>query len=131
MKFYLASRTKNRELIKNIRKKLTGLGHEVTSTWVDEKNIIPHEKHLEATRKRARQCIKDCSNSDVFILISDETGSGMYTELGAALLSNSDRKTPEIYIIGKYLDRSVFFFYPGVKRFETFEEVLQDINNHE
>ncbi len=61
---------------------------------------------------------------DIFILITDESGAGMYTELGAALTS----KRTKIYVIGNYLDRSVFFFHPKVKRFETINEVLEDLD---
>ena len=127
MRFYLASRTKDRELVKSIHKKLSDLGHEVTSTWIDEKNIIPYNKNVKAATTRAKQCIKDSSNCDVFILISDESGSGMYTEFGAAVLSNSTKGTPKIYVIGDYLNRSMFFFHPAVKRFASIENVLEDI----
>jgi hypothetical protein len=127
MKFYIASRVKNRELVKQIHTKLTEIGHEVLSDWVDERNIIPYEEHVEASEVRALQCVKYSSDCDVFVLVSDESGAGMYTELGIALASSLAGKKPKIYVIGDYLNRSVFFFHPHIKRFKAIEEVLEDL----
>lgn len=127
MKFYIASRVNNKELVKKYSQKLTDLGHQILSTWIDENSIIPYERHADAAKSRSVQCIKDCSECDVFILVSDESGAGMYTELGAALLSNSLNDKPKIYIIGDYLNRSIFFFHPAINKFETIEEVLEDL----
>ena len=127
MKFYIASRVKNKELVRKIHEILTEQGYEKISDWVDEKDIIPYEKHAEASKARAIQCIENSTQCDVFLLISDEGGAGMYTELGAALVSSSLSKKPKIYVIGDYLNRSVFFFHPFVKVFKTIEEVLEDL----
>ena len=127
MKFYIASRVNNKSLVKNIRNQITKLGHQFLSTWIDETNIIPYEKNAKNAKLRAIQCIKDTSKCDVFILISDEEGAGMYTELGVALLAHSINKRPKIYVIGDHLNRSMFFFHSGIKRLKTFEEVLADL----
>jgi len=127
MKFYIASRVKNKQLVRKIHKTLTKLGHEVLSDWVDETDIIPYEKHIEASKIRAIECAKYSSECDVFILVSDESGAGMYTELGIALNSNISGNKPKIYVIGDYVNRSVFFFHPFVKRFKTMDEVLEDL----
>ena len=128
MKFYIASRVKNREQVKQIHKKLERLDHQITSTWVNEKNIIPYDQNSKASEKRAIQCITESANCDVFILLSDREGAGMYTELGAAIQSNAKNNKPKIYVIGKCLNRSMFFFHPSVKRLSTFEEVLEDLD---
>jgi len=127
MRFYVASRVKNKELVKEIHNKLARLGHEILSSWVNEKEIIPYEKNQEIAKSRALKCIKDVSECDVFILVSDESGAGMYTELGSALLANYLHNKPKIYVIGGYLNRSMFFFHPTIKRFKTFEEVLENL----
>lgn len=127
MKFYIASRVKNKKLVKNIHKKLTDCGHKVLSNWVDIKDIIPYEANVDASKRFAAKCIKNSSNCDVFVLVSDETGAGMYTELGAALLANIIYNKPKIYIIGDYLNRSMFFFHPKVRKFKSIDEVLEDL----
>lgn len=127
MKFYIASRTKHREVVEEIRKQAVRRGHKFMSTWVDEKEIIPYEKNISASSKRAEQCVRDSSGCDVFVLISDNSGSGMYTELGVALLSYVNSGKPKIYVIGDYINRSVFFFHPSVKRVSSIEEVFKDL----
>ena len=126
MKFYIASRVKNKELVKNIHQKLISSGHTVLSTWVDEKSANPYENHVLEAKNLAIQCVNAVKECDVFILISDETGSGMYTEMGVAL-SRSTKNKPKIYVIGDYINRSAFFFHPSVKRLSSFNDVLKDL----
>ena len=126
MKFYIASRVKNKELVKNIHQKLIDSGHTVLSTWVDEKSANPYENHVVEAKNLAIQCINAVKECDVFILISDETGSGMYTEMGVAL-SRPIKNKPKIYVIGDYINRSTFFFHPYVKRLKTIDEVFGDL----
>lgn len=127
MKFYIASRTKDRKLVEEIHRQVVNKGHEFMSTWVNEGEIIPYEKNISASSKRAEQCVRDSSGCDVFVLISDNSGSGMYTELGVALLSNINSGKPKIYIMGDYINRSAFFFHPSVKRVSSIEEVFKDL----
>ncbi len=127
MKFYIASRTKHRKLIEEIRKQVVRKGYEFISTWVDEGEIIPYENNVSASSERAEQCVRDSSGCDVFVLISDDSGSGMYTELGVALLSNINSGKPKIYVIGDHINRSAFFFHPSVKRVSSMEEVFKDL----
>ena len=127
MKFYIASRVKNKELVKSIHQKLIDSGHTVLSTWVYGKNYSPYENHIEESKILAKECLEDINECDVFILISDESGSGMYTELGVALSKSFENKI-KIYIVGDYINQSVFFFYPGVKRFKTIDEVFEDLS---
>lgn len=127
MKFYIASRVKNKELVKRIHKTLIESGHEALSNWIDEEDIIPYEKHIEASKIRAIECVNYSSGCDVFILVSDESGAGMYTELGVALKSNTLSNKPQIYVIGDYINRSMFFFHPAIKRFKTIDEVLENL----
>jgi len=129
MKFYVASRIKNRDFVKKIHQEIINKGHTFTSGWVNQKNIIPYEKHKQDSSKLAIECIKQINDCDVFILISDENGAGMYTELGIALQLSNQKNKPKIYIIGKYNERSVFFFHPLIIRVKTLEEIFTDLEN--
>jgi hypothetical protein len=129
LKFYIAARVSQREEVKRIGDMLTNKGHTSLSTWVDEGNIKPYDKHSHKAEARAIECIKAIEESDVFVLISDKTGAGMYTELGVAIASNLLRKKPIIFIVGDHTSRSVFFFHPSVTRRENLSEVIQDISS--
>lgn len=127
MKFYIATRFNRRNEVGEIHKILLDKGYKFLSTWDEEDKIKPYDKHLRKARKRAVKCINAAKNCDVFILLSDEEGTGMYVELGTAIMSNLLKGKPKIYIIGNYLNRSMFFFHPIVKRKKSIEDVLKDI----
>ena len=65
------------------------------------------------------EAIKD---ANVFILLGDEGGTGMYVELGYALATEA-----QIYCVGNFNDVTVFQYMPQVRRVGSFEEVLNDL----
>jgi len=65
--------------------------------------------------------------SDVFILLSDEAGTSMYVELGAAIAHRVEFGKPLIYVIGDYISRSMYFFHHTVIRLESIEHVIKDV----
>lgn len=127
MKFYIAARVRRKDRVKKIQKMLVREGHEVLSTWVEEGQIIPYNKHSIKAGARSTQCINAIEKCDVFVLISDETGAGMYTELGMAIATNIIKKKPKIFVIGEHINRSMFFFYPAVTRKKDIMEVLKEL----
>ena len=58
-------------------------------------------------------------------MLSDEAGTGMYVELGAAIASYLERGKPEIFVIGPHNSRSMFYFHPAVQRVDNLEGVLR------
>ena len=127
MKFYVAARVDRKSEVRRIHKTLMDKKHKILSTWIDEGQIKPYDKYSNEAKARAIECINMVKDCDVFVLISDKTGAGMYTELGTAIVSSLSKKKPKIYIIGKYPHRSMFFFHPNVKYKKNIEEVLKDI----
>lgn len=127
MKFYIAARVSKKSVVRNIHEVLVNKRHETLSTWIDEGQIKPYNIHSSRAKRRAIQCIDAIKKSDVFILISDKTGAGMYTELGMAIVFNHLNKKPKIFVVGSHIDRSMFFFHPSVKRKKNLNEVLKDI----
>src|SRR3989344_8573419 len=110
MKFYIASRF--------------GLKEEVRVLY---KTVKPYADNKEISREYAMEDINGAMNCDVFILISDEAGTGMYTELGAAIANNIKFGAPKIYVAGEHIDRSIFYYHPSVKQMSTTEEVFKDL----
>ncbi|MEK9207501.1 MAG: hypothetical protein AAB922_03405 [Patescibacteria group bacterium] len=67
-------------------------------------------------------------NSDIFVLLTNEDGIGMYVELGMAIMSKIHKGKPRrVYVIGNKLGRSMFFFHPSVRRRKTIEDVFLDL----
>lgn len=127
MKFYIAGRVKKKKEVEKIHKLLSSKGHEFTSDWIEEGNILPYSENIEKSSSLVERCMKNINKSDVFVLLSDETGTGMYTELGIALQLATEKNKPKIYIIGEYRERSAFFFHPLVKRVKEIEQVFSDL----
>ena len=127
MKFYIAARSGKKDVVKNIHKKLTSKGYKYLSTWTKVKNLMPYENNVRLSRSLSIKCINAAKKCDVFVLVSDQEGAGMYTELGVAMLSSSLYGKPKIYVIGDHTNRSMFFFHPLVNRLKTIDDVLLDL----
>lgn len=127
MKIYIAARFDRRHEVLELYKLILEHGHEITADWTLHKPIKPYEQNEELAAKYANEDIEGVKNCDVFIILSDEGGStGMYVELGAAILSNLKCGKPKIYVIGDKL-RSMFYFHPVVNRRKNINEVFEEI----
>ncbi len=127
MKIYIAARFGKKQEVRNLYELLKERGHEITLDWTTHEFIKPFEDNQEIAEKYSVEDIEGVRNSDVFILLTDEAGTGMYVELGAAIFSNIEFGKPKIYVIGEYTSRSMFYFHPSVNRRKSIEEVLEEI----
>lgn len=128
MKFYIASRFGLREKVRVIYQRIQQKGYQISSDWTTHKPVKPYSQNPEISKEYAVDDIQGVRDCDVFVLLSDQAGTGMYAELGAAILSNLEHGKPDIYVIGEYNDRSMFFFHPAVKRRETLDQVLDEVS---
>jgi len=129
MKFYVAAKWELKEQVGEIYRTITEKGHEISEDWLKHKSIKPYDENQEISRKYSVLDVNGVRSSDVFVLLTDEDGIGMYVELGVAIMSYIARRKPRIYVIGKNLGRSMFFFHPAVKIRKTIEDVLEEIEN--
>ena len=125
MRIYVASRFSDKKRVNEIFRKLEKKGHEISHDWTKHHPIKPYSKNAEKSRIYSMQDIDGILNSDVFILLTDESGTGMYIELGAAIILKMMHHKPDIYVVGKHRKEQLFFFHPTVKTFETIEEVIE------
>lgn len=122
MKFYIASRFDKKKEIKNVMQFLQNRGHTVTTDWTKHKPIKPYSEHQEIAKDYAIEDMEGVKNCDIFILLSDEAGTGIYIELGVALALGK-----KIFVVGPHDDRSMFFFHPQVARRTTIDEVFKEL----
>lgn len=127
MKFYIAARFGKKKEVIRINKKLAKKGHESLSVWIQEANLKPYNKHSNKAQRAAIKCIDAIEKCDVFVLISDSRGTGMYLELGTAIMNKRLKGKPKIFVIGEYLNRSMFFFLPEVGLEKNIDDVLVSI----
>jgi len=126
---YIAARFGLKDEVKNMQKQLHELGYETIADWTDHQLIKPYEKNVGLSKEYAIEDIDAAKDCDIFILMSDDSGTGMYVELGAAIASHTEKGTPKIYVVGENKSRSMFYFHPSVNRIDTFDEVLEDVKD--
>jgi len=124
---YVASRFAAKERVKEIYSELEKMGYSIPGNWTNHQPIKPYEKYPELSEEYAVTDLDFARNSDLFILISEGAGTGMHTELGAAMDHFLEFKKPIIYVIGEHLDSSMFFFHPAIKRKQTIEQVIEEL----
>lgn len=115
------------EKIKEVQAFIKNNGHEIHTDWTEHLPPKPYNSDIKKSSEFAVIDIEAAMKCDVFVLLSDETGAGMYTELGSAMANKINMGSPYIYIIGNYLARSMFFFHPEVKRKNNIKEVFEDL----
>ena len=127
MKIYLVARFDKKQEVRDLYERFQKLGHEIVADWTLHKSIKPYENNPEIAREYSIEAFSAARNCDVFILMTDRAGTGMYVELGAAISSNLEHGKPKIYVIGRHTSRSMFYFHPSVNRRKTIDEVLEEI----
>ncbi|MBS3175938.1 hypothetical protein J4457_01745 [Candidatus Woesearchaeota archaeon] len=113
--------------VRDLYEQFKKLGHEIATDWTLHKPIKPYENNPEIAREYSVEDVDAARNCDVFILMTDEAGTGVYVELGAAISSNLEHGKPKIYVIGKHTSHSMFYFHPSVNRRKNINEVFEEI----
>lgn len=106
--------------MQRFRNSLEELGHEVYDWTMFASIKRPYRENQVAPIALAE--LQAIENADVFILLGDEGGTGMYVELGYALAKGS-----KVYCVGNHNNETVFQYIPQVIRVESFEDVLKDV----
>lgn len=128
MKVYVAARFGQKEIVKEIYKYLKKNGHSITHDWTEHESIKPYDENTRKATLFAERDIDGVLNCDVFILLSDGGGTGMYVELGAAIAKRDNNLRPMIFIIGDHISRCLFNYHPYVSFAKSIDEVLERIN---
>jgi hypothetical protein len=125
MKFYIAARTSQLSIVKEMVKEIELEGHEISHDWTAVKDADlprPYSAHAEKVRIFAENGVEGVKNADVFVILSDIGGTGMYVEMGMALASNA-----RIYTVGENNDVTVFHFHPRVNKVSSLKDVFKDL----
>ena len=123
----MAAKWQLRDQVREIYEKIEQKSHEITEDWTRHKIIKPYDENKEISRRYSIQDINGVRNADVFVLLTNEDGIGMYLELGVAMMSYIQNRKPKIYVVGNRLGRSMHFFHPSVKRMNTIDDVFEDL----
>jgi hypothetical protein len=128
MKFYIAARFTEKDLVNQIYDRLRAAGHEITADWTLHKNVKPYDQNPELAGAYAKEDADGAKTADIFILLnSPEAGAGVSAELGVAIAYQELTGKPAIYVAGEHMATNAFFFHPAVKRFATIDEALNSL----
>jgi hypothetical protein len=131
MKVYVAAPFERKHEVLDLFRLLEKKGHSVSFDWTVHKKIKPFTENHEIAQRYSIEDINGVKDSDAFILLSEREGCrGMHVELGAAILSNVRSGKPAIFVVGGHNSGSLFYFHPSVKRRETIEQVLEEMDKN-
>lgn len=126
MKWYIASRLRHKNNIEKILSILKTAGHKVVFDWTKVELFKPYLNNSEKCSQVAQQISESLTNVEVFVLLTDESGTDMFIELGIVLNEWQKNSNIEIYAVGKYNTSSLMHFHPAIKRVDSLEEVLKE-----
>ncbi len=129
MKFYVTGRSSNYPLVQSIFKELKLKGHEIVFEWTDLPMIKPYTENQVRAAEYSEQGIQGVIDADVYILLADREGNGVFTELGAALASHAIKGSPRIFAINEAnQDAAMFHYHPAIVWKKSLEEVFTELN---
>jgi len=125
MKFYVAARFVKKEVVRELYKKIEGLGHEITVKWTEQESLKPYEENQGKVQECVDADIEGVRTADVVIVLSEVAtdARGMYIELGIAMLSNILNGSPKIYALVEDGSYSAFYFHSSITRVSSLEEI--------
>ena len=117
MRIYISGKWEERELVKQIYRRLEKAGHTITCDWTNHT-----EEDDGYPTQYAEDDIEGVRTADLFIglFLTDHSYKGALVELGVAL----GRPVP-VYIIGHAIDSCLFADALGVTKFETIDDCLE------
>lgn len=126
MNVYLSASFSRRKEMNNKAEELRSRGYNVTARWLAESKSKTEVKSKSISAMRD---IDDVLAADLMIIFTESSkeywSGGRHTELGLALAT-----LKEIIAIGGLLDEeNVFYYYPGIVHYETWEDFLTDPAN--
>jgi len=127
LKIYVAAKFERKKIISYLYKKILEKRHSISYDWTTHKPIKPYENNVGTVRIYSNNELNGIMNCDVFIYISDNSGTTLPMEFGAALIHAKKTGKPKIYVVGEFNNQSPWFFNELVKRKDSIKEVLEEL----
>ena len=98
--------------------------HEVIYEWSKLGSLKPYKENSNKVSLVAKEISLSLKDVDIFVLITDESGTDMFIELGIVIGRWLDNNKTKIYAVGKFNDRSLMHFHPAIKRVDKLSDVF-------
>ena len=127
MKFYIAGKFEEVDVIHELYNRVRSAGHEISYDWTTHIKSKPYTEYVERIQLYAENELNAILDSDVFIYLTHERGTTLHMEYGAALAKKRSGENIRIYAVGEHNARSPWYFNPLAKRVDSVEEVFADL----
>ncbi len=127
MKFFVTGRSSNIPEVERVIALIIEKGHQVTFDWPPLPMVKPYQDNLDKAAIFATAAIAGIIETDVYILLAHFDGTGVFTELGAALALAQFHGKPLVYAVAKEVPPAMFHYHPAIVWKETIEEVFTDL----
>ncbi len=133
MKIFVSGQITDIDNVRVVQQKLVENGHTITHDWTRNEtgaSMLATDddklKDVGETGRRAYLDIQGVLDCDAYVICTDneQSGKGMYVELGAALARAQAGISPRIFLVGKMNHMSVFYLHPLVVRVDRVEEII-------
>lgn len=121
MKFFVSGKVGSESDAKHVMDLLRYAGHEITFDWTALPHLRPYDKNVSASLNAAVLETRGVKNADVLVLVSHDSGLGMFVELGIALGVGIP-----VRVLTDKESRTMFFHHPLVRRVANVEELLKE-----
>ena len=123
MKFYVAGKYCEKDIIRQVHTVLRKSGHDITLNWTDH-DIYPEDSPAEKMSQFAKDDIEGVLSADAFvgILLNDHPYKGLWVEMGTAL-----GKGMPCYLVGSAGDDCIFSNHYLVRKFNSLEDLYDYI----
>lgn len=120
MKIYLSGSLSKADVMKKIRHDLEGMGHRITSRWIDRPFIEFKPENASLMAHQTTEDLADIVLSDVILIFSNNGGiskGGRHVELGFALAQGV-----KVFFIG--IPENGFHYLPQVRCFADYRDFM-------
>lgn len=127
MKCFVSGRSSNFEEIVRATQLLRDKGHEITHDWTVLPMIKPYSENQDKAGEFATMQIQGIIEAEVYVMLAHHDGTGLFTELGAALALAQLHGKLRIYGVSRGISEAMFHYHPAIIWKETIDEVLEEL----
>lgn len=126
MKVYVGAKFEEKGNAREAQAALRALGHEITFDWTveDDSGLSGDERELY-WRACGANDVDGVRRADAVLLLNHPLAFGTMVEFGLALAWGKP-----IFLVGADIRNTVFFWVPGIRRFNTVEQAVRAIDAH-
>lgn len=128
MKFFVTGRSSNIPEVERVIAIVREKGHEITFDWPTLPMVKPYDENPDKAAAFASAAIDGLIKADVYILLAHFDGTGVFTELGAALALAQLHGKPVIYAIATEIPPAMFHYHPSITWKRSVEDVFIDLH---